>query len=135
LGDASNRLGEGSVCTHGAAVGTAGDEMTRAMNFSRPVGRRRVLRSGLAAAAAVAVPLRAGRSQADDRLRLVPRPGMARLFGEGGPQTGVWCYNGAVPGPEIRARHGSWSRTSCRKTPRSTGMACASRTPWTVCPI
>jgi FtsP/CotA-like multicopper oxidase with cupredoxin domain len=80
--------------------------MTRAMNFSRPVGRRRVLRSGLAATMAAVVPWRAPRGGTDDRLRLVPRPGMARLFGEDGPQTGVWCYNGAVPGPEIRAHQG-----------------------------
>ncbi len=80
--------------------------MTRAMNFSRPVGRRSLLLSGLAATMAAVVPWRAPRGGTDDRLRLVPRPGMARLFGEDGPQTGVWCYNGAVPGPEIRARQG-----------------------------
>ena len=31
---------------------------------------------------------------------------MARLFGEDGPRTGVWCYNGIVPGPEIRLSQG-----------------------------
>jgi len=39
-------------------------------------------------------------------LRLEPRLGTASFFGDGGPQTRVWCYNQSVPGPEIRLRQG-----------------------------
>lgn len=33
-------------------------------------------------------------------------PGAIRLAPEQYPETGVWCYDGAVPGPTIRARQG-----------------------------
>ena len=36
-----------------------------------------------------------------------PAGGTVRFFGEDGPKTEVWCYNGLVPGPEIRARQGT----------------------------
>ncbi len=76
------------------------------MRPSKPIGRRSVLRSGLAAALGAALPLPLRQARAGDWLRLEPRPGTARFFGDGGPQTGVWGYNGAVPGPEIRVRQG-----------------------------
>ncbi len=80
--------------------------MSRAMPCRTAVSRRSLLASGLAAAAGAALPWRASRSEAGGQLRLTPRPGVARLFGAGGPQTQVWCYNGAVPGPEIRLGQG-----------------------------
>ncbi|MDX1576250.1 MAG: multicopper oxidase family protein, partial [Kiloniellales bacterium] len=77
-----------------------------AITFPTAIARRSLLVSGLAAAAGAVLPLRAVRGGSGDWLRLVPRPGLARFFGEGGPQTQTWCYNGAVPGPEIRLRQG-----------------------------
>ncbi|MFN7000079.1 multicopper oxidase family protein [Elioraea tepidiphila] len=40
-------------------------------------------------------------------IRLTARPGRAALAGAPYPATGVWCYGGSVPGPEIRVRQGS----------------------------
>jgi FtsP/CotA-like multicopper oxidase with cupredoxin domain len=37
---------------------------------------------------------------------LVARPGRAHLVGAPYPETAIWSYNGAVPGPEIRLRQG-----------------------------
>jgi FtsP/CotA-like multicopper oxidase with cupredoxin domain len=76
------------------------------MNFSKTIGRRTALRSGLAAAFGAILPLGVRRSYAGDQLYLRPRPGTASLFGSGGPQTAVWGYNDSVPGPEIRVRQG-----------------------------
>ncbi len=69
------------------------------MNSSKPIGRRTVLRSGLAAAIGAALPLRVRQTYAGDWLRLEHRSGTASFFGDGGPRTGVWCYNDSVPGP------------------------------------
>ena len=60
-----------------------------AMRPSKPVGRRSVLRSGLAAAIGAALPLRVRQTLAGDLLRLEPRLGTASFFGDGGPQTRV----------------------------------------------
>ena len=38
--------------------------------------------------------------------RIVAAPGRVPLVGGDHPQTAVWAYNGAVPGPELRARQG-----------------------------
>ncbi len=76
------------------------------MRSPKPIGRRTVLRSGLAAAVGAALPWRVRQAHAGDWLRLEPRPGTASFFGDGGPQTEVWCYNDSVPGPEIRLRQG-----------------------------
>src|SRR5215471_5735256 len=37
---------------------------------------------------------------------LTAGPGMASLIGKNRPTTKVWCYDGRVPGPEIRVRQG-----------------------------
>jgi FtsP/CotA-like multicopper oxidase with cupredoxin domain len=72
------------------------------------MGRREALRLGLAAAVGTVLPLRPRRADAAEPLRLRPRPGTASLLGADGPATPVWCYNDAVPGPEIRVRQGDW---------------------------
>jgi len=82
------------------------------MSLSSPIGRRTALRSGLAAALGVALPLRFRPARADGGLALRPQPATARLFGSGGPETAVWGYNGAVPGPEIRVRQGERLRVT-----------------------
>jgi FtsP/CotA-like multicopper oxidase with cupredoxin domain len=65
--------------------------------------RRRFLAAG------AAVPLlRAAKaaSPSDAARRLELRAARSALVGAGYPQTDVWTYNGAVPGPELRFRQG-----------------------------
>jgi FtsP/CotA-like multicopper oxidase with cupredoxin domain len=76
------------------------------MILSPSMSRRTALRSGLAAALGLALPLPLGRAHAQGGHRLKPQPATARFFGANGPETPVWGYNGAVPGPEIRVRQG-----------------------------
>jgi FtsP/CotA-like multicopper oxidase with cupredoxin domain len=42
--------------------------------------------------------------------RLVAGPGRLQLRGPSQPETDVWCYNGSLPGPEIRLRQGDHVR-------------------------
>jgi FtsP/CotA-like multicopper oxidase with cupredoxin domain len=49
------------------------------------------------------------RSRADDELkeiRLAAKPAVAKLIGDGHPDTAVWAYDGIVPGPAIRVAQG-----------------------------
>jgi FtsP/CotA-like multicopper oxidase with cupredoxin domain len=43
---------------------------------------------------------------------IMAAPGRAPLVGGGHPETTVWAYNGAVPGPEIRVRQGERLRVA-----------------------
>ena len=72
--------------------------MVRASN-----SRRDFLRTALAGAALVALPYRQGIG-ATRVLR--PKVARASLVGAARPQTEVWGYEGAVPGPELRFRQG-----------------------------
>jgi FtsP/CotA-like multicopper oxidase with cupredoxin domain len=79
--------------------------------FHQPFLSRRTFVAASGAAAAVSV-LRPWRAQAGSpsEYRLVAKPGHAHLVGGSYPQTAVWSYNGAVPGPEIRVRQGEHLR-------------------------
>jgi FtsP/CotA-like multicopper oxidase with cupredoxin domain len=55
------------------------------------------------------LPWRA-RAAATSEYRLVAEPGHAHLVGGSYPETAVWSYNAAVPGPEIRVRQGEHLR-------------------------
>lgn len=75
--------------------------------LARPMSRRRVLIAG----GAIAVGAAAGALPRAARARPVARTlragsGRVHLVGEDHPQTTVWCFDGRVPGPEIRARQG-----------------------------
>jgi FtsP/CotA-like multicopper oxidase with cupredoxin domain len=50
--------------------------------------------------------LRTARAASVKEFRLRTAPGKARLAPEPYGETSVWSYNGTVPGPEIRVRHG-----------------------------
>jgi FtsP/CotA-like multicopper oxidase with cupredoxin domain len=43
---------------------------------------------------------------------LVAAEGWVRITPEPYPQTGVWCYDGSMPGPEIRLRQGDALRVA-----------------------
>jgi FtsP/CotA-like multicopper oxidase with cupredoxin domain len=53
------------------------------------------------------LPAWAGRAASSAKYDLVARPGRAPLVGAPYPETAVWSYNGAIPGPEIRVRQGA----------------------------
>ena len=48
------------------------------------------------------------------RFRLHPEPGHVRLVPEPHGETPAWCYNGGVPGPEIRVRQGERIRVTVK---------------------
>nr|WP_281722575.1 multicopper oxidase family protein [Nitrosomonas nitrosa] len=74
---------------------------------SRSIGRREFLTAGSAAALAAALPLSASWAgvQLIER-RLVAQPNRVNITGSQYPDTAVWAYDGAIPGPEIRLRQG-----------------------------
>ena len=67
-----------------------------------------------------------------------PVPGATHLVGATYPETAVWSYNGAVPGPEIRVRQGERLRITVENrldeetTVHWHGAARAERR-WTAC--
>jgi len=76
--------------------------------------RRSLLLAGLGAAVATAIPVRRLRAAtAQKEMTLAPAPGRVALLGAPHPETDVWCYDGEVPGPEIRLRQGDHIRVVC----------------------
>jgi len=69
--------------------------------------RRRFLELTAAAAATSLLPRGADAAAAAPKVTLTPGPAQLNLVGVPHPNTEVWCYNGAVPGPVLRARQGS----------------------------
>ncbi|MFN3261186.1 MAG: multicopper oxidase family protein [Pikeienuella sp.] len=59
------------------------------------------------AAAGAALSLHPARADSLDAFTLRAAPGRARLVPEPWGASDVWCYGGAVPGPEIRVRQGA----------------------------
>jgi FtsP/CotA-like multicopper oxidase with cupredoxin domain len=69
-----------------------------------PMSRRMILLSGAGfSVLGAALPRPA---QASQSYNLVVGPAKAPLTGHGRPATGVWAYNGRVPGPTLRVRQG-----------------------------
>jgi FtsP/CotA-like multicopper oxidase with cupredoxin domain len=79
-------------------------------SFYRPALTRRVFLASAAAGAAGAMfplHLRRDAHSAEPReVQLRAAPGRVRLLPEPHPETAVWCYDGTLPGPEIRIRQG-----------------------------
>ena len=77
-------------------------------HFSHPrLSRRKLLTSAVATAGFTALPVL--QTASDDALdgrsvHLRVAPGSTRLVPDPYGETSVWCYNGSVPGPEIRDR-------------------------------
>ena len=80
--------------------------------FARAVSRRTFLASSGMATVAMATPAWAAIPPATRDYRLTAKPGETRLVGDGHPPTAVWAYNGAVPGPQIKARQGERLRVA-----------------------
>ncbi|HKM74041.1 MAG TPA: multicopper oxidase family protein [Stellaceae bacterium] len=77
------------------------------------VSRRALMLGAGASALGSVLPLR--RSFADAQvkeIRLVAKSATVNLTGRGHPDTAVWAYDGAVPGPEIRIRQGDRLRVA-----------------------
>jgi FtsP/CotA-like multicopper oxidase with cupredoxin domain len=74
--------------------------------------RRSFLAAGGGAAIGAFLPAWPGRAARSAKYDLVARPGRAALVGAPYPETSVWSYNGAIPGPEIRVRQGERLRIS-----------------------
>jgi FtsP/CotA-like multicopper oxidase with cupredoxin domain len=72
--------------------------------------RRGAMRLIGAAAAASALPLRAGAGAAERVLRAAPAK--VNLVGDAYPATSVWAYEGTIPGPELRFRQGERLRVA-----------------------
>jgi FtsP/CotA-like multicopper oxidase with cupredoxin domain len=72
------------------------------------LSRRSLLQAGGVALVGVALPLGGVARAATDTIerRLTAGPGRVTLAGADYSDTAVWCYSGAVPGPEIRLRQG-----------------------------
>lgn len=70
------------------------------------LSRRRLLLTGAALAAIPRLPIAAATPTPSTPDRLVPAFAKTALLGPNAPATGVWAYNGKVPGPEIRLRVG-----------------------------
>ena len=69
------------------------------------LSRRSFLVASGGAAFGAVLPIRPARADAAN-YNLVAGSGRAHLVGAPHPETAVWSYNGAVPGPEIRLRQG-----------------------------
>ncbi len=74
-------------------------------SISTPALSRRGFLAGGAAAGAAA-SLRPAWADTPKPFSLRAAPGRARLVPEPWGETDIWCYGGAVPGPEIRVRQG-----------------------------
>tara|TARA_R110000751_G_scaffold43895_8_gene100922 strand:- start:7221 stop:8657 length:1437 start_codon:yes stop_codon:yes gene_type:complete len=78
--------------------------MTR---FPKPtLSRRSFLTTAAAGTALVGLPAAGQSGTALREVALRAAPGRARLAPEPHPETTAWCYNGVVPGPEIRVKQG-----------------------------
>jgi FtsP/CotA-like multicopper oxidase with cupredoxin domain len=74
--------------------------------FKPVLSRRAFVATSLAGAAAAAAPIPGIAGPSLHSFRLRAAPGRTRLVPEPHPDTVAWCYNGTVPGPEIRVRQG-----------------------------
>jgi FtsP/CotA-like multicopper oxidase with cupredoxin domain len=72
------------------------------------LSRRSLLLAGGGAVVGMAWPIGGAAVAAPGTIekQLVAGPGRAALAGADYPETAVWCYDGSVPGPEIRLRQG-----------------------------
>ncbi|KUP93643.1 multicopper oxidase family protein [Tritonibacter horizontis] len=75
-------------------------------NYKTTVTRRAFVASSLAGVMSATLPFPRMAEAATRKFSLRAAPGSTRLVPEPHPDTAAWCYNGKVPGPEIRIRQG-----------------------------
>jgi len=93
----------------------------RVKTLAKAVSRRSLLLTG--GAVAIGMPLHFNRANAAMSVekRLVAAPGHVPLVGAPYPETSAWCYDGQLPGPEIRLRQGDSLRIAVHnKLPKDT---------------
>lgn len=70
------------------------------------VTRRAFVASSLAGVMSTTLPFPGAAEAATQKFSLRAAQGRTRIVPEPHSDTAAWCYNGKVPGPEIRIRHG-----------------------------
>ena len=80
------------------------------MNNETRITRRNFLAGAAGTALTAALPYSGVMANGTREFRIKASPGQAHLVGGKHPETSVWSYNGAVPGPEIRVRQGDQVR-------------------------
>ena len=81
--------------------------------MAQVVSRRQFLTAAGITAVAAALPFGPARAATPEvEFRLTAAPGRVPLVGGKYPATDVWCYNGRVPGPEIRLGQGQRLRVA-----------------------
>ena len=78
---------------------------SRQESAGRPVARRRFLKA-ITALPAIAAGMSVRAARELHTMTLTAAPARQQLVPDEYPQTEVWSYNGAVPGPELRFRQG-----------------------------
>jgi FtsP/CotA-like multicopper oxidase with cupredoxin domain len=73
---------------------------------SRSIRRREFLFAGSVAALMTALPLARSRAATLSQYRLVAEASRVNITGAQYPDTAVWAYGGAIPGPALRLRQG-----------------------------
>jgi FtsP/CotA-like multicopper oxidase with cupredoxin domain len=76
------------------------------------LSRRSVLAAGGGAMLVSVLPPRLVGAATPSEKTLIAAEGRVRITPEPYPQTAVWCYDGSVPGPEIRLRQGEALRVA-----------------------
>ena len=76
------------------------------LKYKPTVTRRAFVASSLAGVMSTTLPIPGMAEAATRKFSLRAAPGRRRLVPEPHPDTAAWCYNGKIPGPEIRIRQG-----------------------------
>src|SRR5262249_61181949 len=81
--------------------------LSMALIIQPAISRRSFLAGAASAAAAASLPRVTRAAPTPIReFKLTAAPARWPIVGKPHPETGVWCYGGRIPGPEIRVRQG-----------------------------
>jgi len=71
-----------------------------------PISRRAFVTGSAGLALSAALPIASSLASSTREYHITCGTGHAPLAGAGQPETSIWCFNGKLPGPEIRVRQG-----------------------------
>ncbi len=74
--------------------------------MNHPLSRRAFLQHAAGISAGIGLNILPLRADSAKTFELSPKPGRAQLVPEQYGDTAVWCFNGQVPGPELRVKQG-----------------------------